>query len=75
MTDEVLNDRQIEYFVRSWSMKPSSGGRFEVTVNGELVFSKLALKRHAEPGEIKALIQQKLEDIRPPGVTVPIDED
>ena len=36
---------------------PSSGGVFEVTVDGNLVFSKKALRRHAQPGEIMALIQ------------------
>jgi selenoprotein W-related protein len=37
-------------------MKPSSGGVFEVTVDGRRVFSKKALNRHAEPGEILRLI-------------------
>jgi selT/selW/selH-like putative selenoprotein len=36
---------------------PSSGGVFEVTVDGNLVFSKKALRRHAEPGEIMRLIR------------------
>jgi selT/selW/selH-like putative selenoprotein len=36
----------------------SSGGLFEVTVDGKLVFSKKALRRHAEPGEILKAIQQ-----------------
>jgi len=31
---------------------PSGGGRFEVTVDGKLIFSKAALKRHAEKGEV-----------------------
>ena len=35
---------------------PSSGGVFEVTVDGNLIFSKRALRRHAEPGEILQLI-------------------
>ena len=35
---------------------PSSGGVFEVTVDGQLVFSKKALRRHAEPGEVLKLI-------------------
>lgn len=35
----------------------SSGGVFEVTVDGALVFSKKALGRHAEPGEIVRLMQ------------------
>ncbi len=39
-------------------MVPSSGGVFEVTVDGELVFSKKALGRHAEPGEVLELIRQ-----------------
>jgi selenoprotein W-related protein len=34
----------------------SSGGVFEVTVDGALVFSKKALGRHAGPGEIMRLI-------------------
>lgn len=37
----------------------SSGGLFEVTVDGELVFSKKALGRHADPGEVVRLIQQR----------------
>jgi selenoprotein W-related protein len=36
----------------------SSGGVFEVTVDGDLIFSKKALRRHAEPGEIVALIER-----------------
>ena len=33
-------------------LEPSSGGVFLVTVDGEPVFSKKAVGRHAEPGEI-----------------------
>ena len=39
---------------------PSSGGRFEVKLDGELLFSKAALKRHALPGEVHALVAAKL---------------
>ncbi len=35
----------------------SSGGVFEVTVDGKLVFSKKALGRHAEPGEVIRLMR------------------
>jgi len=35
---------------------PSSGGVFEVTVDGHLIFSKKALRRHPQPGEILQLI-------------------
>jgi selT/selW/selH-like putative selenoprotein len=36
---------------------PGSGGVFDVTVDGALIFSKRALGRHAAPGEIVNLLQ------------------
>jgi selenoprotein W-related protein len=36
-----------------------SGGVFEVTVDGSLVFSKKKLGRHAEPGEVVGLMRKK----------------
>ena len=39
-------------------MIESSGGVFEVDVDGRKVFSKKKLGRHAEPGEIVRLIRQ-----------------
>jgi selT/selW/selH-like putative selenoprotein len=35
----------------------SSGGVFEVTLDGAVVFSKRASGRHAAPGEVLGLIQ------------------
>ena len=37
----------------------SSGGAFEVTVDGQLVFSKLAVGRHAKAGEVLRLMEQR----------------
>jgi selenoprotein W-related protein len=37
----------------------SSGGVFEVVVDGQLVFSKKKLRRHAEAGEIVKLIGRR----------------
>jgi len=37
---------------------PSSGGVFEVTVDGNLIFSKKALRRHEELGEIVDLLKR-----------------
>ncbi len=37
----------------------ASGGLFEVTVDGELIFSKQELGRHAEPGEVLRLIRER----------------
>ena len=41
-------------------MVPSSKGRFEIMLDDELVFSKAELGRHAEPGEVAGLLEQKL---------------
>lgn len=41
-------------------MIPSGGGRFEVTLDGAPIFEKSKLGRHAQPGEVLGLIQQKL---------------
>lgn len=43
------------------SLVESGGGVFEVSLDGALVFSKRALKRHAEPGEVAALIRRHQE--------------
>ena len=42
------------------TLLPSSGGRFEVTLDGELLFSKAALNRHPRPGEVLDLIAARL---------------
>jgi selenoprotein W-related protein len=42
--------------INSIRLIPSDGGRFEVTVGGELVFSKLKAGRHPQEGEILRLI-------------------
>lgn len=39
------------------SLIPSDGGRFEVEVDGRLIYSKLQTGRHAEPGEVAQLLQ------------------
>jgi len=57
--DELL--KNYEHLIESVALIPSDGGKFEVGVNGELVFSKLQLKRHAEAGEIVNLIHQMVE--------------
>jgi selenoprotein W-related protein len=37
----------------------SSGGVFEVDVDGRRIFSKKTLKRHAEAGEVVRLIRER----------------
>ncbi len=40
----------------------SSGGLFEVTIDGNLVFSKQELGRHAEDGEVVRLMAEHLSN-------------
>lgn len=42
------------------TLLPSAGGRFEVTLDGELLFSKAALGRHPDKGEINGLVAARL---------------
>jgi len=56
LADELL--KEYEHVVESVVLVPSDGGRFEVTVNGELLYSKLGNHRHAEPGEVLGLLRK-----------------
>jgi len=38
---------------------PGSGGVFEVTVDGGMIFSKKRVGRHAQPGEVVELLRAK----------------
>jgi selenoprotein W-related protein len=39
---------------------PSSGGRFEVSLDGELLYSKLKVGRFPDTDEVRKLLQAKL---------------
>jgi selenoprotein W-related protein len=58
LVTELLKD--YEDHVESVVLVPSDGGRFEVTLDGELIFSKLNVKRHAQPGEVVGLVGARL---------------
>ena len=53
--------KQFEHMTESLTLVPSDGGRFEVTVNGKLLYSKLETKRHVQPGEVVGLINKMVE--------------
>jgi selenoprotein W-related protein len=59
LINELLEDKELEAQIESLMLIPASGGKFEISVNDELVFSKKALGRHAEPGEIYGLVKAK----------------
>ena len=50
-----------EQVIESVALFPSDEGRFEVSVNGTLIYSKLQTKRHAEPGEILGLVSKMVD--------------
>jgi selenoprotein W-related protein len=50
--------KNFEPEIETLSLVPSDGGRFEVTVNDKLVYSKLQNGRHAEPGEVVGLVKK-----------------
>lgn len=54
--DELL--KHYEHVIEAITLVPSDGGKFEVTVNGDLVYSKSQLHRHAEPGEVLGLVRK-----------------
>ena len=53
--------KQFEHMIEGLVLVPSDGGRFEVTVNRQLIYSKLQTKRHVQPGEIVGLINKMVE--------------
>jgi selenoprotein W-related protein len=54
--DELL--KHYEHLIEEIKLIPSDGGKFEVSVNGTLLYSKLATHRHAEPGEVLGLVRK-----------------
>lgn len=57
---ELLDRFEAE--TESITLIPSDGGRFEVLVNGNLIYSKLATGRHVEPGEVVGLLKNFIQD-------------
>ncbi len=53
--------KQFEHVIEAVTLIPSDGGRFEVSVNGQLIYSKLQTKRHAQQGEVVGLVNKMVE--------------
>ncbi len=60
MTTELL--QKYENLIESITLLPSDGGVYEVTVNGQLLYSKKASGRHAEPGEVAGLLGKFIKE-------------
>jgi len=59
LASELL--KKFEPEIETLTLLPSEGGRFEVSVNGKLVYSKLQTGRHAEAGEVAGLVEKLLK--------------
>ena len=58
MTDRLL--REFKQDIDSFTLIPSGGGRFEVTIDGDLAFSKLKEGRFPEYEEIQPEIAKRI---------------
>lgn len=58
LTDELLQGWAP--IIESLELVPADKGRFEVTIDGELIFSKAESGRHAEPGEVVGLARERM---------------
>ena len=57
-----------QHRVDGLTLVPGPRGIFDVTVNGELIFSKYAVNRHARPGEVLESLRAIVgPDVRPYG--------
>lgn len=61
---ELLHDYQ--HVIADVTLVMGSGGVFDVEVDGELLYSKKATGRHAEPAEVLGLFRERIV----PGVAV-----
>lgn len=55
---EIL--KAFEFKIDSIHLIPSDGGKFEVLVDDQVVYSKLQTGRHVEPGELAKLLGEHL---------------
>ena len=54
--NDLLSNYQ--HVIESLTFVTGSKGVFDVEVDGEMIFSKHAVNRHAEPGEVLHLFEQ-----------------
>jgi selenoprotein W-related protein len=57
--DEML--KAFEPQIEEITLIPSDGGRFEITVNDQLIYSKLQTNRHIDSGEATNLLRTFME--------------
>jgi len=61
-TADLLSNYQ--HVIESLTLTTGSAGVYDVTVDGELIYSKAETGRHAEPGEVLELFTELVGDIK-----------
>jgi selenoprotein W-related protein len=56
LADDLLKNFEAE--IESITLVPSTGGRYEISVNGQSIYSKLQTGRHPDPGEVIGLVRK-----------------
>jgi selenoprotein W-related protein len=60
--------REYQHVIADLTLVMGSKGVFDVSVDGELLYSKHATGRHAQPGEVLELFRQRVvPDVEPYG--------
>ena len=54
--------KEHEEEIQAMTLIPSDGGKFEVGVNGKLIYSKLDTGQHTDPGQVLNLFQSYLKE-------------
>lgn len=54
----LLKDHESQ--IESLTLIPSDGGKFEVEMDGELIYSKQETNRHTDPPEILRLFRERV---------------
>ena len=58
MVEQLLEE--FEFKIEAVTLVPSKGGVFEVTADGELIYSKLQTERHAEYDDVALPLRELL---------------
>jgi selenoprotein W-related protein len=56
VADDILSSYQ--HVIKTFTFITGTKGAFELEVNGQALYSKKALGRHAEPGEVLRLFKE-----------------
>jgi selenoprotein W-related protein len=51
---------KLKWDVEEWQLVPSDGGRFEISVDGELIYSKLETGSFPDEDQVIGLIRKRI---------------